>query len=430
MTHPALHQELIDRLRQILPRDAVPVSAPEPVPEPTPSSDPAAVQRGRATAKRLAKRMVRRVVEPVLRERVEPLLDRIQRLEVDSEALREAALDQQQLAANLERLKSDLLDQHKLAVDLALLSGEVRALQNTLEEFGQALAPDVGLAGARMRFAELRDRVNTLDRRFRAASELAAGTGDTAGPPTVADSPAGPLTVADSPAGQSPGTGLDYVAFERRFRGDPVEIAERMRERYVGLLAGRGPILDIGCGRGELLELLAAQGADVVGVDTDPGMVDDALARGLEIHHEDAISYLARRPEGSLGAIVAIHVIEHLSVDQLVSLLELAATRLRPGGMFVAETPNPRALAVLGNSYILDPTHVWPMHPSLVTFLCESSGFHEIELRYYSPGEQLDRVDDPEAPAWVAHLNAMIDRINQAIFGPQEYAIIASTKPD
>ena len=81
-----------------------------------------------------------------------------------------------------------------------------------------------------------------------------------------------------------------------------------------------------------------------------------------------------RLPEQSLGSIISVHVVEHLPLATLVELLELAATRLRPGGIFVAETPNPASLIVLGNSYILDPTHVWPLHPSLLTFLCERAG--------------------------------------------------------
>ncbi|MDH3682320.1 MAG: class I SAM-dependent methyltransferase [Acidimicrobiia bacterium] len=429
MTHPALQQDLLERLRRVVGVDAPPPPPPEPEPEPQLDPNAPVVQRGVTAAKRLAKRLMRRAIGPVLHEQVTPLSAEVQRIDAELsgplnpralaaniESLRDEVLDQHQLSANFELLRGEVLDQHHLAVNLELLKSEVRGVQNSLEELGRALAPDVGLAGARMRFAELRDRVNTLDRRFRAAGQQEV-TGDPPGPPP------------DSPAGGAPIAGFDYIAFERRFRGDSAEIMERTGERYVGLLADRGPVLDVGCGLGELMELLVAEGTDVIGVDTHEGMVREARERGLDVHCDDAISFLARQAPASLGAVVAIHVIEHLHVDQLVELLELAATRLRPGGLFVAETPNPRALAVLGNSYILDPTHVWPLHPGLVTFLCESAGFCEAELRYYSPGEQLERVDDPDAPAWVSQLNAVIDRINDSIFGPQEYAIVASTKP-
>ena len=135
-------------------------------------------------------------------------------------------------------------------------------------------------------------------------------------------------------------------------------------------------------------------------------------------------------PEQSLGSIISVHVVEHLPLATLVELLELAATRLRPGGIFVAETPNPASLIVLGNSYILDPTHVWPLHPSLLTFLCERAGFRDVRLEFHAPAEdyQLPPIDaGPDGPAWVEDLNARFAQLNQVLFGPQEYAAIATT---
>jgi hypothetical protein len=100
--------------------------------------------------------------------------------------------------------------------------------------------------------------------------------------------------------------------------------------------------------------------------------------------------------------------------------------------VFVAETPNPMSLIVLGNSYVLDPTHVWPLHPSLMTFLAERAGFRDVELRFYSPAEdyRLAPIDaGPDAPEWIGELNHGIERLNDVLFGPQEYAIVARTPP-
>ena len=126
-----------------------------------------------------------------------------------------------------------------------------------------------------------------------------------------------------------------------------------------------------------------------------------------------------------------MHVAEHLPLPALLELLELAASRLRPGGLLVAETPNPAALVVLGNSYILDPTHVWPLHPSLFTFLCERAGFRDVELRFHSPAEayHLPRLELPAGTEWAQPVNDAVDRLNDVLFGPQEYAVLARTPP-
>jgi SAM-dependent methyltransferase len=222
---------------------------------------------------------------------------------------------------------------------------------------------------------------------------------------------------------------FDYVGFERRFRGDPEQITAMLLERYGTTLAAHPPVLDVGCGRGELLDALAAKGVEVEGVDTDPGMVSEARARGLTVHQAGAVEHLRAREPGSLGAIIATHVLEHLELDYLVELLELAASRLRPGGVFIAETPNPATLVVLGSHFILDPTHVWPLHPALLNFLCESAGFRDVRLGFYSPATdlQLPRLDDAAAPEWARPLNAAIDRLNDVLFGAQDYSVTATT---
>jgi len=144
------------------------------------------------------------------------------------------------------------------------------------------------------------------------------------------------------------------------------------------------------------------------------------------------VAFLRSRPEGSLGAIISTQVVEHLELDDLIELLELSVTRLRPGGVFIAETPNPGALFVLGNSYAMDPTHVRPLHPALLSFLCEGAGFRHIEVRFFAPAEEyhLPLIDDPEAPGWVEQINQAFSRLNDTIFGPQDYAIAGTTAPD
>lgn len=323
------------------------------------------------------------------------------------------------------RVERDLLftggdqDPRVLAINQELIKAEVRSLLGILDDLGQAIAPAAGLAGARVRMAELRERLNDLDRRTR---RLAAAP------------PEAPVERGTSRFGTEtpPAAGasrFDYAGFERRFRGESDAITLLQSERYFDLLRDHGPVLDIGCGRGELVGALAEAGVVAFGVDLDADAVGEGAAMGRDLRQGDALALLRDAEPGSLGAIVSFHLVEHLELEPLLELLELAATRLRPGGVFVAETPNPATLIVLGNSYILDPTHVRPLHPSLMVFLCERAGFRDIDLRFYAPatGYQLALLEADDLPEWAQSLNTSLTKLNDVLFGPQEYAVVAHT---
>ena len=220
---------------------------------------------------------------------------------------------------------------------------------------------------------------------------------------------------------------FDYVAFERRFRGSPQEILAVQSERYAHLLAEHAPVLDWGCGRGELLELLASRGVDVVGVEIDAGMVSEARSRGLTVHQVDAVSYMTTCEPQSLGAVFSAHVAEHIPFVALLEVIHASLRALRPGGVFVAETPNPTSLVVPSNSFILDPTHLRPIHPSLFAFACETAGFRDVRLTFYSPatGYHVPKLDE-DGTDRTTRLNAAIDGLNEVLFGPQEYSIVAT----
>lgn len=309
----------------------------------------------------------------------------------------------------------------ELEVNAELMKSELAAFRTSLEDLGQAIAPAAGLPGVPARFNELREQVNALDRQLRASGRSALSAA-----PTTDGAP----PVAALPAPTS--SGFDYVGFERRFRGDSDVVLQTLSERYAPMLADHQPVLDFGCGRGELVEVLTAQGIEATGVDSDPGMIEEALGHGRSVHLGDGLEYLRFVAPHSLGSVISIHVAEHLPLPVLVELFELAARALRPGGIFIAETPNPMSLIVLGNSYILDPTHVWPLHPSLMTFLAERAGFRGIDLAFYSPAEsyRLTPIGDSDhAPAWISEVNVALERLNDVLFGPQEYALIARTPP-
>ena len=168
--------------------------------------------------------------------------------------------------------------------------------------------------------------------------------------------------------------GDGYRGFEDLFRGSEQMIRDRQRV-YVDLIAGREPVLDAGCGRGEFLDLLEEHGIACRGVDLDPDMVKRCREKGHEnVEQGSLIECLERTPAGSLGAIFSAQVIEHLELAQLQRFLELGLSRLRPGGLLIAETVNPHSAAAL-KAFWVDPTHMHPLFPETMLSLCALAGY-------------------------------------------------------
>jgi SAM-dependent methyltransferase len=430
-----LSRDKTDRLRPPQP-DQAPEEEVAPEPAPMAVVAPAPVAAPQRRAMRLAKRAARQLLGERGVDKLRGYLRVDEALRMSGESLRRTAeLEQQVASMQRYALGAELVqaEAHAASINLELLKGEVRSVIQTLDDLGMAIAPAAGLAGAGDRLSELRERVNGLDRRLRSLQAQAAARPGAAAGPGPGSVQAAPVQGAPEAAPEAaPESALfDYVGFERRFRGDPEAIAAALAERYLDLLEANPPVVDIGCGRAELVELLAKRGVEAIGVDTDPSMVAEARDRGLDVRQVDGNSFLRSREPGSLGAIIATHLVEHLEFADLVELLELAATRLRPGGVFIAETPNPTSLVVLGNSFILDPTHLRPLHPSLLTFLCEGAGFRDVRLRFHAPASDyhLPMIDDPDAPPWTKRVNDAFAKLNAVLFGPQEYALIATAAP-
>jgi O-antigen chain-terminating methyltransferase len=222
-----------------------------------------------------------------------------------------------------------------------------------------------------------------------------------------------------------------YVRFEDRHRGTREEIRHRQRA-YLDLFAGAGPVLDVGCGRGEFLELCREMGIEARGIDLDAAMVARCREAGLAAEHGDALAHLEGLPAGVLGGIFCAQVIEHLTPEALIALVRLAHRALRPGGVLLCETPNPACLTVFSGAFYVDLSHVKPIHPEAARFVVESAGFRDVEIRYVNPvppDGKLQRLQPfwymrRYEEAFLGQINDNFERLNQLLWGAQDYAVI------
>ena len=229
-----------------------------------------------------------------------------------------------------------------------------------------------------------------------------------------------------------------YVGFEDHFRGPDGAIEARLRA-YVPVFAGCGDVLDVGCGRGELLAAMKDAGISARGIDANDSMIAAAAERGLDAVRADALAYLDALAPGSLGGLVSTQVVEHLEPSYLMRLLDAAARALRPGAPIVVETINPACWLAFFSSYIRDLTHVRPVHPETLQYLLRASGFERVEIRYTAPVPdhmKMATIDlpasviaagDPTSTALVhvAHtVNANAVILNNLMFTHLDYAAV------
>jgi len=210
-----------------------------------------------------------------------------------------------------------------------------------------------------------------------------------------------------------------YVAFEDACRGTREEIRAKLEPWLEQLPSPRhqsNRVLDIGCGRGEWLQLLQENGYDATGIDTNPVMVSSCKEQKLNALNTDALEWLRQQPDASLCAITAFHVIEHIPFDQLLRWTTEARRVLQPGGVLIYETPNPENILVGSHTFYHDPTHRNPITPALLEFLAEYCGYSNNKLVRLHPYPEEARVsgNDP-----------LTERVNGHLCGPQDIALVA-----
>ncbi|HVV71974.1 MAG TPA: class I SAM-dependent methyltransferase [Verrucomicrobiae bacterium] len=205
---------------------------------------------------------------------------------------------------------------------------------------------------------------------------------------------------------------FDYERFAERFRGSSAYVQEK-QAFYVPFFRGRQAVLDIGCGRGEFLELMREASVPARGIDLGRESVEQCRAKGLQAEEADLFAFLAGQPEAAFDAIFCAQVVEHLSPERLPEMIRLAATRLSRGGLLAIETPNPECLAIFATHFYLDPTHVRPVPHPLLTFYLEEYGMGGIQVHKLSPAVE-------SMPA----LASLPKDFRNAFFGGLDYAIL------
>lgn len=214
------------------------------------------------------------------------------------------------------------------------------------------------------------------------------------------------------------------AAFGRQFRGDTEQIAARLRNYLPQLRTSHleighasAAILDLGCGRGEWLKILREHNYIARGVDSNRLLAEECRRAGLAVTNEDAVAALRNLPAGSLGAVTGFHIIEHLPFEILVELLDETVRVLRPGGVAIFETPNPKNLIVAACNFYSDPTHQRPVYPETIQFLLQNRGFKDVRLEYINPVEVnlFEGAQQNGRP---------LDTWFNWFYGPRDYAVI------
>ncbi|MEQ9359177.1 class I SAM-dependent methyltransferase [Coleofasciculus chthonoplastes] len=210
-----------------------------------------------------------------------------------------------------------------------------------------------------------------------------------------------------------------YLALEDKFRGSREEIIERLKVYLPRIAQAKNDtknllILDLGCGRGEWLELLRDEGYVARGLDINQLMLDQCKTGGLDVIEADALTYLKSQPDASLGAVTGFHLIEHLPFPVLINLIEESVRVLQPRGLVIFETPNPQNALVGMHNFYIDPSHLNPLPSALVKFMLEHSGFDQVEIINLHPYDESFKLSG----------SPVAERFNEYFYGSQDYAVI------
>jgi 2-polyprenyl-3-methyl-5-hydroxy-6-metoxy-1,4-benzoquinol methylase len=213
-----------------------------------------------------------------------------------------------------------------------------------------------------------------------------------------------------------------YADFEQRFRGDEQQVKEQLK-KYLPVFTSADHILDIGCGRGEFMELLQEQGKKTAGIDISESMLQIAGEKGLNVTGADALEYLEQQPPQSVGGIFSAQVIEHLEPGYLRDLVRECFRVMQKNAPIVLETINPLSIFALSNIYFLDVTHRKPLHPEYMRYLLENSGFGQVTVVYSGELEEERLVEISPENLLAREFNTNVDKLNKLLYAAPVFAV-------
>ncbi|MDR3444400.1 MULTISPECIES: methyltransferase domain-containing protein [unclassified Dyella] len=327
------------------------------------------------------------------------------RMEEAEQAQRDVSARTNDLADRVITTDAKLVAHEKASL---VVDQRVAHVERVVSERGQVVSPNSFVSELRSLSDRLLDTKVSMEARFAKLQGVEAGDAV----PALGNLDLDPL----------------YAAFEDRFRGDRV-LVRRRAEPYLDIVreVGAGtidaPVLDIGCGRGEWLELLRDHGLTARGIDLNRVFADICRGYGLDVMEGDAIKILTSLQDNSIGAITSMHLVEHLSFEQVIVLLDEARRVLRPGGVIVLETPNPENPSVGSHTFYMDPTHRNPLPPEALRWIVEARGFQSARVERLMVARELNAPGlVPEDMPGASSINAMLAALNIA----PDYAIVAT----
>lgn len=313
----------------------------------------------------------------------------------------------EQLKKKCEELEARLEVGEKALYGAQVALGEVYQYMQERREMNSKI--EENLRGNNLRIETLESRADMQEAKIKAGSKQVVVHTNT--------------TQAVRPQIEDEYSCIDYFDFENHFRGSRESIKE-VQKQYVEYFVGRNNVLDLGCGRGEFLELLMENKIESVGVECYSEFAEYCKMKGLNVAEEDALTYLEKQEK--VGGIFAGQLIEHLKVNQIVRLCELAYEKLEEGAYMVLETPNPMSLAIYTHAFYIDPSHNKPVHPLLMEYFMKKAGFKDIRILFTESSKY--PVDIPKLVGNgienIEAFNQSMEEVSRTLFGSQDYAVI------
>ena len=235
-----------------------------------------------------------------------------------------------------------------------------------------------------------------------------------------------PTTGATPSKAQAPAVIDDalYISLEDHFRGDKATVHQRQMEYlpYIShIVSDQFPLVDLGCGRGEWLQVLKENDISARGIDSNTACITECTENGLSASLGELLDTLTQLPDASCGSITMFQVLEHLPFDVVVNVLREARRVLIPSGVFIGEVPNSETLRVGASTFWIDPTHQRPLFPAVLAFLASSVGFTGVTGKYSSP-----LAPTPDLTGLPDNASKTILDLHHAINGPGDFALIAT----